>query len=427
MSKARFYLKQTKEKNKETLILLSFSYNYNRLRISTEISIKPNYWNSKAQVAKQRRGYTDEVDKINSKLKEKRNAIEDAYDTFTEKGKIPTPEQLRKEYVYQLRPGASIEKPEFWNEYARFISSSKGRVVNDVIKDYKSLEKHLKGYEKNKKVSIDFDSFDFAFYQQFVHYLTYDAIKPNEEKGLATNTVGKQIKNLKAFLNYCFKHKLVDRFDLSNFKTITEDTDAIYVTEDEITSIFNKDFSDNPELIESKDLFVLGCQIGLRSKDLFRLAPEMLDNDMIRIKMHKSNKAVVIPLQPLAKEIIVKYKGDFPNKNNRNTFNADIKKVGKLAKVNGDIVITQKRGIDKIDKSYKKYELMSSHTCRRSFCTNQYLKGVPTVLLMKISGHKTEKAFLRYIKIDEEMAAKKIMEIWGKIDKEHMNSKLLKK
>ena len=56
---------------------------------------------------------------------------------------------------------------------------------------------------------------------------------------------------------------------------------------------------------------------------------------------------------------------------------------------------------------------MSSHTCRRSFCTNQYLKGVPTVLLMKISGHSTEKAFLRYIKIDEEMAAKKIMEYWG--------------
>lgn len=413
MSKARFYLKQTKKKNIETLILLTFNYKYNRFRISTEISIKPNHWNSKEKVAKQRRGYTDEVDDINSKLKDRRNAIEKAYETFIKIGKIPTPSQLKEEYINQLRPEAINDKPEFWSIYSKYIESSQGRVVNDVIKDYKSLEKHLKGYEKNMMVCMDFDLFDFAFYQQFVHYLTYDVIKPNEEKGLATNTVGKQIKNLKAFLNYCFKHNLVERFDLSNFKTITEDTDAIYVTEDEITSIFNKDLSDKPELSESRDLFVLGCQIGLRSKDLFRLAPEMLNNDMIRIKMHKSNKPVVIPLQPLAKEIISKYKGDFPNKNNRNTFNADIKKVGKLAEVNSDIVITQKKGVEKLDKSYKKYELMSSHTCRRSFCTNQYLKGVPTVLLMKISGHKTEKAFLRYIKIDEEMAAKKIMEYWN--------------
>ncbi len=414
MSKARFYLKQPKEKNTETLIMLSFSYNYNRLRISTELSINPDYWNIKNQAPKQRRGFTDEVDRLNSKLKERRNAIEDAYDNFIKKGKVPTPELLKKEYLNQLRPEAIEEKPGFWSEYAKFIESSKGRVVNDVIKDYRSLEKHLKGYEKNEKVNIDFDSFDFAFYQQFVHYLTYDVIKPNKEKGLATNTIGKQIKNLKAFLNFCFKHELVERFDLSNFKTITEDTFAVYMTEDEITSIFNKDLSNNPELIESRDLFVLGCQIGLRSKDLFRLRPEMIDNDMIRIKLHKAHNAVVIPLQTFAKEIITKYKGDFPNKNNSNTFNADIKKVGKLAKINSDIVITQKRGIEKIDKPYKKYELMSSHTCRRSFCTNQYLKGVPTVLLMKISGHKTEKAFLRYIKIDEEMAAKKILEYWNK-------------
>ena len=56
MSKARLYLKQTKEKNTETLILLSFSYKKNRLRISTEMSIKPNHWNPNSQVVKQRRG-----------------------------------------------------------------------------------------------------------------------------------------------------------------------------------------------------------------------------------------------------------------------------------------------------------------------------------------------------------------------------------
>lgn len=412
MPKARFYLKPNKDIKKETLIFLSFSYNYNRLRISTGTSIQPRYWNNNDQVARQVRGFTEKADKINKDLREKRDAVEKAYDLFKKRGIIPNPDQLKAEYLKQLTPEAKGEKPDFWNEHSKFIASSKGRVVDDVIKDYKSLIKHLRGFEKQNRVKIDFDSFNYSFYQNFIYYLSYKAVKPNGEKGLAINTVGKQIKNLKAFLNHCFKHEIVKRFDLSNFKTMSEDTDAIYLTEDEISMIYTCDLTDKSELEESRDLLVLGCQVGLRSNDLFRLKPEMVHGDMIRIKTHKSDKPVVIPLQPYAKEIIQKYNGDFPNKSNKNSFNSEIKEIGKLADINTDIVITSKKGIEKVDKSYKKHELISSHTCRRSFCTNQYLKGVPTVLLMKISGHKTEKAFLRYIRIDEEMAAKKMMEYW---------------
>jgi integrase len=414
MPNARFYLKQVTEQKKETLIYLYFIYNNNRLRISTETSIQPKYWNNKDQIARQVRGFTDKADRINKKLKEKGDAIEDAYEVFKQKGTIPTPDQLKAEYLRQLTPDAKTENPDFWKEHSKFIESSKGRVVNDVIKDYKSLIKHLKGFEKHQRLKIDFDSFNYSFYQNFIHYLSYDAVKPNGEKGLATNTVGKQIKNLKAFLNHCFKHEIVDRFDLSNFKTMSEDTDAIYLSEDEISMIYKCDLTDKPELEESRNLLVLGCQIGLRSNDLFRLKPEMVHGDMIRIKTRKSDKPVVIPLQPYTKEIIQKYNGDFPNKKNKATFRAQIKEIGKLASINSDVVITSKKGIEKVDNFYKKYELISSHTCRRSFCTNQYLRGIPTVLLMKISGHSTEKAFMRYIKIDEEMAAKKMMEYWNK-------------
>ena len=114
---------------------------------------------------------------MNSKLKEKRNAIEDAYDCFLKMRKIPSMEQLRTEYINQLQTEFKEELPDFWVEYDKFIESSVGRVVNDVIKDYKSLKKHLKGFEKKRKKIIEFDSFDFAFYQNFVHYLSYDVEK----------------------------------------------------------------------------------------------------------------------------------------------------------------------------------------------------------------------------------------------------------
>ena len=56
---------------------------------------------------------------------------------------------------------------------------------------------------------------------------------------------------------------------------------------------------------------------------------------------------------------------------------------------------------------YKKHELISSHTARRSFCTNKFLMGMPVQAIMKFSGHKTERAFMKYLKLDAEITAKK--------------------
>ena len=39
------------------------------------------------------------------------------------------------------------------------------------------------------------------------------------------------------------------------------------------------------------------------------------------------------------------------------------------------------------EKKYFKHELISSHTMRRSFCTNAYNDNIPTISIMKISGH----------------------------------------
>ena len=64
------------------------------------------------------------------------------------------------------------------------------------------------------------------------------------------------------------------------------------------------------------------------------------------------------------------------------------------------------------EKKYPKYELISSHTARRSFCTNAYKDNIPTLAIMAISGHKTEQAFLKYIKADSKEHAEKVLKIW---------------
>ena len=45
---------------------------------------------------------------------------------------------------------------------------------------------------------------------------------------------------------------------------------------------------------------------------------------------------------------------------------------------------------------FQKWELIRSHTCRRSFATNHYNK-LPNKLIMAVTGHTTEKMLLSYI------------------------------
>jgi integrase len=105
--------------------------------------------------------------------------------------------------------------------------------------------------------------------------------------------------------------------------------------------------------------------------------------------------------------ILKKYNYDLP-KVSSYKFNERVKELGEKIKLNQKIEIVRKKGNARVTDIRKKYELMSSHTCRRSFCTNMYLSGFPAEELMKISGHKSPAAFMRYIKIDNQQAANRL-------------------
>lgn len=68
----------------------------------------------------------------------------------------------------------------------------------------------------------------------------------------------------------------------------------------------------------------------------------------------------------------------------------------------------------KVVENYAKWEVLCSHTARRSFATNEYLAGTPSITIMAITGHKTEKAFLRYIKLTPNEHAKLLKLHWQK-------------
>src|SRR5205085_5473374 len=159
------------------------------------------------------------------------------------------------------------------------------------------------------------------------------------------------------------------------------------------------------------DLFVLACLTGLRFSDLSILQPDDLRNDLLYKKQEKSEHWVVIPLRKEAKAIFSKqFKEKMPKLTNPE-FNRHIKTIGKLAGIQERIRFSYKKGNKNIEVVKPKYEWITSHTARRSFCTNEFLAGTPVKLIMKIRGHKKETHFYNYIIISTKDVTKNIKEI----------------
>ena len=84
-----------------------------------------------------------------------------------------------------------------------------------------------------------------------------------------------------------------------------------------------------------------------------------------------------------------------------------------LSGIEKQVQITRTQGGKSTTSYHPKYKLVSSHTCRRSFATNAYLKGIPPVVIQQVTGHSTEKTLMRYIKADAHEAAESVLREWG--------------
>ncbi|UPT67165.1 MAG: site-specific integrase [Sphingobacteriales bacterium JAD_PAG50586_3] len=261
---------------------------------------------------------------------------------------------------------------------------------------------------------IDFDTIDIEFYNDYVQYLT-------KVKKLAKNTIGNFVKTLKTFLNDAFERGYTTNTNFKNkrFLVIHEESFSIYLNTDELDILYKLRLSARPYLERARDLFIVGCWTGLRFSDFSNIGPENIQGEMFRIKTQKTGQDVVIPIHPTVKEIMKKYEGIYPNSLPPSISNA---KMNKYLKIICEMIrefdkpiktsITR-AGFKEIDLK-RMYELVVTHTARRSFATNLYKQKLPSLTIMAITGHKTEKAFMRYIKTSPSENAEILKKHWDK-------------
>lgn len=384
----------------------------------------PKNWNPKEYRIRNFADITDK-DKINNFL----NELETVSESFITDTKISKKELTKndlKTFINNyLHPPKLNENTLFGffeifvNQAATRTNQKTGQTVSyKTIREYKRTFEYLKGFAKKKGKEIDFQNIDLDFYQEFTEYLQSEASKKKNGTiiRLSANTIGHKIQSLKAVLNEATEKGINKNqfYKSSKFKAVTEDNENIYLSESELEQIRLHDFSNNERLERVRDLFLMGAWTGLRFSDLTRITPDNIRDNRIFIEQKKTTKPVIIPCHPVFMILWNKYNGNPPRTITNQKFNVYIKEVCKEAKIKEPFHKGITKGGKRITTKYEKWELVSSHTARRSFATNQYKSGFPAISIMQITGHKTEKAFLRYIKVTPEDHATLLEMHWRK-------------
>jgi integrase len=411
MSTVRFNLRDKNTKGK-TLVVLLYSFDSKRIRISTGISCYVKHWNFNKQRIYERfdipyyREYNQHFTHLESTVYGLQHELNQAHKKVSE--------SAFKQLLFQRLD--NVNKPKkllsFWNYFDQFVEVKK-QEIKDIGDYHQALRKHLKVVETKQGQELSLTNLERKsdFLVAFDRYLRYEAKNRKGELGLSINTIGKQYKNLKVFLNWCFTEQIILPFSLKHLVTERIEVDSVYLTPEELDRLEKLELSGQLEIC--RDLFLVGCETGLRFSDFSDLQPSNVLGTHLEVRPKKTRKTtskkLIIPISGRLRSILDKYNGKLPHwpLHGLHSFNESIRKCSEKAEINVNKVIEYRKRGQIHEISLPKWQLISSHTCRRTFCTLKFLQGMPAHVIMKFSGHSTEKNFLSYLKLDAEINADK--------------------
>jgi integrase len=408
MASIKFRLRSTADKNVSIKVRLILGRRKQDLELSTGFSINPKDWSESTDLPKQNNTENkvifNNLKKLESFLfKSLNNDMGETVviDSFWLNSKIndcfervlKTDEGLITNYIQNIIDTADTRKVKVKGGYKHGLSLSRKN-------SYIATKNILKEYEAKVKKQIHFIDLNQILIDKFENWLL-------KTKNYAINTSSKHIANIKTV---CIEAENKGIQVNSYAKQITIATES-----DEDRYIQTLSFSELDEIRKEKikseayqnarKWLLIGCEIGQRGGDLLDITPDNIrykgGNMYLDIVQHKTKKPITIGI--IAPHVIDIIENSFPYKISTQKLNDHIKKVCEIAKINTMTegkIYDAKTGRKVFDK-YEKHKLITTHSFRRSFCTNYY-KRIPTPVLMGISGHSKESIFRVYINAPED-------------------------
>lgn len=356
--------------------------------------------------------------KVNYRLAELKKEIEDTYKT-SEQFDSPTLKGLIFPVVTETE---DLSKQNFVDYCDIFVKSKGSSISEDYVIKVESIKTIIEHYIKCKKLkSLLLTDIDVNFKNDFEKHCL------SEEYGI--NYFERNFKFIKTILYHAQSNGYPIYHGLNKIKCMTEKTMFVILTQQELELIEKSKFSDE-HLETAKDWLLISCYSGQRISDFMRFNTSMITRklikgekrDFIEFTQEKTKKQILLPLHEKIIKILKKRDWSFPRKMSEPRYNEHIKKVCEYVGIDEEVEgnlsidlskedspkiktsISTKNKRRKVKGIYPKYKLISSHTGRRSFASNNF-GTIPTPLLMRATGHSSEAMLLKYIgKIEEQQS-----------------------
>jgi integrase len=386
--------------NTSSAIMLVVQHQGKKFRMSTREIIKPaNHWDSTNQRVKS--SYKN-YEEINSKIKAKKSLAEKAIrDYEILHGQLPSLNHLKNTLQHQSLDNYKTF-PKLVEAFVQHYKDHKSKSSHEGVLNFRN---RILDFQKVKKIELTFDNIDATTINLFKSYLEGD-----RKQGVGT--VKRNIVFLGTMLNFGIDNGYLKTYQTRLLKFKRQETnvgDKIFLTLEEVSKL-EKITGLEKKLEKVKDAFLFQCYTGLRYSDIINLKPANITDQYITVVVQKTKKRIVIPITAKARAILDKYEGKTKNGRclpayNPVAQNAFLKKLGKIAKLDKIVQIVNFVGNARKEVNKHTWELLTTHTGRRTFATNFILKGGSIVQLSSLLGHSDIRTTQIYLRHTPEMSA----------------------
>lgn len=361
-------------------IRLIVSSDGRKYKKSTGLTIRPSLWNSKAKSlrakCKDARVY-ERLRLIDLRMQEAEKDGKSAVEavSFALEGNVSSADEKPK-------------RPTFWEYFKEW--GERPSPVQRQRRLYPNIVSKLMGTDE------DWEGIDSAYY--------FRLCRAMDDYGCSVNYKGAIISKLKVVMNEGYKLKYHRNEEFRQFRRMAEVPETIALSKDELDSLWECDTLTQMER-KARDLFIIGVYSVARWEDYSRLTTDNISDGMLNYEQLKTGRTVILPVSSRLQEALGRNGGVAPRLSQQK-FNDAIKRCCKKIGMTDKIHVSRSRGAERVSSSHERWEMVSSHTARRTGATMLYLAGIPIKRCMLITGHSTESNFLRYVRITKEENAR---------------------
>lgn len=381
--------KSRKDKNGKTPIVAFISVNGERVSYYTGKKVSISEWDRVKQMVK---GNSENARLINEYINQLRHKIFEKELELMEKGFLVTASLLKDAVNDKVEAVNSKTLMQLFHDYQKVRLPLVGKtIVQDTYDDNALTGRYIQEFMKFelKRNDIYLHEVKIGFIQGFHSFML--GIKKNKQ-----NTCAKHLKFLKQLMNIAVANGYIQFNVLATYKIEREQVDIDFLNYDELQRIIN--FSSPFQRLErARDTFLFGCFTGLSYIDIKTLRKEHIETDgegriWIKKKRQKTGVLSCIPLLPMAKLLLEKYK-DWPGEmimpiQDCTDVNNYLKDIAILCGINKHITF---------------------HTSRHTFASTVTLaNNISLEVIAKMMGHTNTRMTSRYAKLVDDAIAEQM-------------------